>query len=101
MRFSLRSRSAPGPATGEAHVEVCGGYEPSTIVARAGEPLRIGFTRHETSPCSERVVFPDFGVEADLPPHEEVVVELLPREPGEFEFTCGMGMLRGRLVVQP
>jgi plastocyanin domain-containing protein len=27
-------------------------------------------------------------------------VELLPQQTGKFEFTCGMGMLRGSLVVK-
>lgn len=101
MRVPSKLGSSPVVAEdGDAHVTVRGGYAPSTIVARAGRPLRIVFTREETAPCSERVVFPDFGVAADLPPHEDVTVELLPERPGEYRFTCGMGMLDGRLVVR-
>jgi len=29
-----------------------------------------------------------------------VPVEFLPAEPGEHQFTCQMGMLRGRIVVE-
>ena len=101
MRFRFRSDPLPPITDGHALVAVRGGYEPATIVTRAGNPLRLTFTRHESSACSERVVFPAFGIAADLPPHEDVVVELLPQEPGEYEFTCGMGMLKGRLVVKP
>lgn len=89
-------RRAHVPAT---RVRVCGGYEPDTIHGRAGEPLRIVFRREETAPCSERVVFPDFGKSAMLPPYQDVLVELLPREPGEYEFTCQLGVLHGTLVV--
>jgi plastocyanin domain-containing protein len=35
-----------------------------------------------------------------LPEGEKVAVVLLPEEPGEYDFTCGMGMLRGKLVVE-
>ena len=35
-----------------------------------------------------------------LPPHQDVTVELEPQLPGEYEFTCQMGMLRGRLIVE-
>ena len=80
-------------------VRVRGGYEPDTIYVRAGEPARILFRREETAPCSERVVFPAFGKSAMLPPYQDVLVELLPREPGEYEFTCQMGVLHGTLVV--
>ena len=80
-------------------VRVRGGYEPDTIRAEAGVPLRLVFRREESSPCSEQVVFPAFGKSATLPQGERVTVELLPTEPGEYEFTCAMGMLYGRLIV--
>jgi plastocyanin domain-containing protein len=34
-----------------------------------------------------------------LPPYEDVEVELRPDRAGEYEFTCQMGVLRGRIVV--
>ena len=80
-------------------VRVKGGYQPSVVHARAGEPLRIVFTREETASCSEHVVFPAFGKSAMLPAFEDVALDLAPERAGEYEFTCQMGMLRGRLVV--
>lgn len=100
MRSPLKFHSSRASIDGKPHVTVRGGYVPDTIVARAGEPLRITFTREDSSPCSERVVFPDFGIAADLPLNEPVVVELLPERPGEYAFTCGMEMLHGRLIVE-
>ena len=85
---------------GEVRIEVRGSYEPDAILTRAGQPLRLTFNRHDSSACSERVVFPDFDIDVELPPNEDVVVEQLPERPGEYEFTCGMGMLRGRLIVE-
>jgi hypothetical protein len=79
---------------------VRGGYEPAVLRARVGEPVRIVFSREETAACSERVVFPAFGRSAMLPPFEDVSLELVPERAGEYEFTCQLGMLRGRLVVQ-
>ncbi len=87
------------PARREVDVRVRGGYEPHTISAQAGVPLRLIFRREESSPCSEQVVFPAFGKTATLPQGEQVAVDLLPTEPGEYEFTCAMGMLCGRLLV--
>jgi plastocyanin domain-containing protein len=29
-----------------------------------------------------------------------VPVEFLPQKPGEYEFACQMGMLRGKLIVE-
>lgn len=81
-------------------VEVEGGYSPATLRVQPGKPIRIHFDRIENSSCSEEVVFPHFGVRRFLPAFEETVVELPATRPGEYEFTCGMGMLRGRLIVE-
>ena len=80
-------------------VRVTGGYQPSVLRGRVGEPLRIVFAREETAACSEHVVFPALGKSAMLPPFEETTIELVPEHAGEYEFTCQLGVLRGRLVV--
>lgn len=36
----------------------------------------------------------------DLPAYQATLVELLAKEAGRYEFTCGMGMLGGALVVK-
>ena len=36
----------------------------------------------------------------ELPAFKTVPVEFTPDKPGEYTFTCGMNMLRGRLVVR-
>lgn len=94
--------AAAAGAGGVQHVtvRVQGGYQPSVVRARPGVPLRITFRREETSGCSEEVVFPDFGVRRFLPAHESTVIELPAQRTGSYAFTCGMGMLQGRLVVE-
>ena len=84
----------------EATIVVKGAYTPDLIVVEHGKPVRLSFLRQETAACSEEVVFPDFARRAQLPEGELVPVEFTPNEAGEYEFHCGMGMLRGRLVVR-
>ncbi len=84
----------------EAMILVKGAYNPDVIVVEHGKPVRLTFRREETAACSEKVIFPDFHRSAELPEGEQVPVEFTPERPGEYEFTCGMGMLRGRLVVR-
>lgn len=85
----------------EVEVIVKGGYTPDRIVVRQGKPVRINFRREETSGCSEQVILSDFGIVRDLPAFETTPVEFTPGKAGEFTFTCGMNMMRGRIVVQP
>jgi len=84
----------------EVAITVKGGYTPDIIVVKAGQPLRMRFTRQESSSCSEMVLFPDFNQSAKLPEGEEVSVEFTPDKPGEYGFQCQMGMLRGKLIVE-
>ncbi len=84
----------------EAMVLVKGGYTPDVIVVEHGKPVRLNFRREETASCSEMVVLSDFGKSAMLPQGEIVPVEFLPEKPGEYEFSCQMGMLRGKLIVE-
>ena len=84
----------------EIRIRVKGGYDPVVIVVEAGKPVRLNFYREETADCSEQVLFPDFNTSALLTPFKTVPVELTPDKKGEFTFTCGMGMLRGKLIVQ-
>jgi len=84
----------------EATILVKGGYTPGTIRVERNKPVRITFRREETSPCSEQVIFDAFAKNARLPEGQLVPVEFMPREAGEFPFMCGMGMLRGTVIVE-
>jgi plastocyanin domain-containing protein len=97
--LSGHDRRARSSKADGRRILVRGGYDPPEVHVRAGEPARLIFRREETMPCSERVVFPDFGVSVMLPPFEDVFVDLPATAPGEHEFTCQHEMLRGRIVV--
>jgi len=96
---SVAARADAGGAQ-VVDVTVRGGYQPASIVAEAGRTLRLNFTRRESTPCGEEVVFPDFGRRVHLPEDRTVPVEVTPPGPGEYEFTCGMNMYRGRIIVR-
>jgi len=84
----------------EAMVLVKGGYTPDVLLVQHGKPVRLNFRREETAACSEMGVFSDFGKSARLPTGETVPIEFLPEKPGEYEFTCQMGMFRGKVIVE-
>ena len=84
----------------DVSIVVQGGYTPSTIRVQAGQPVRLTFERKESSSCSEEVVFPDFALRRFLPEGQRTVVDITPPSPGTYQFTCGMGMLHGRIVAE-
>jgi len=84
----------------EVRITVHGGYDPATIRVAAGRPVRLVFDRQETSSCSEELVFPSFGLRKFLPVNQTTTIEVTPPAPGTYDFTCGMGMLHGRLIAE-
>ena len=77
------------------------GYEPSRIELATGEPVRLAFRQEADSECAASVKSEDLGIEpTELPKGETTVIELTPKEAGEFTFACGMGMLQGTVVVE-
>jgi plastocyanin domain-containing protein len=84
----------------EVAITVKGGYTPDVIVVQKGRPVRLTFTRQESSACSEQVLFPDFNKSSPLPEGQPMTIELTPEKAGEYGFQCQMGMLRGKLIVE-
>ena len=101
--FSARqTTSAVSSSSGvqEVDITVKGGYSPDIIEVERGKPVQLSFYRDEENSCSEELLMPDFSIRRDLPAFKTTLVELLPEKAGTFTFTCGMGMLRGSLVVK-
>jgi plastocyanin domain-containing protein len=84
----------------EVNVMVKGGYSPDVIVVKRGIPVRINFYRDETDDCSDTIVFGDFKIRKPSPAFKTTSIEFTPQKSGEYTFTCGMGMMRGKLIVE-
>lgn len=76
------------------------GYSRTSINLRRGVPARITFLRKTDATCATEVVISAYGVRQSLPLNTSVAVSFTPKRSGEFNFTCGMNMMRGKLVVQ-
>ena len=101
--FSARTTVSVVAASGglsEVDITVKGGYSPDVIEVAQGQPVRLNFFRDEENSCSEELVFPEFNIRRALPAHHTTSIEVMPNAAGRFDFTCGMGMLRGTLVVK-
>ena len=87
--------------TGPIEILVEGGtYQPAHIEVPVGKPLTLRFVRKDPSPCAEKVLFDKLGISRDLTVGKPEEITLVPKQPGVFEFTCQMGMYRGRLIVK-
>jgi len=75
------------------------GFSPSSIEVEAGHKLNLVFNRVDKNNCGNVVVFPKLKIRKNLPVGKDVIVSLTPTEAGNITFTCGMGMMKGSLVV--
>lgn len=92
--------SAQDYGLGTIDIKVSGGYEPSTIILKKGKKTIINFLRTDPSDCLEEVVLSDFKIRKKLPLNEKVSIAITPQKTGEFDFSCGMGMFHGKLIVR-
>jgi membrane fusion protein, heavy metal efflux system len=76
------------------------GFEPATIMLRAGALARITFVRTAVTSCGTEVVFPSLNIRRELPLNEPVEIEFMPAKSGDIAFACGLNMLRGTVVVR-
>jgi plastocyanin domain-containing protein len=76
------------------------GYEPKSLSLKPDVPARITFVRETNESCGTEIVLKDYGISKPLPLGKPVTVEFTPTGSGEFKFTCGMDMLRGKIIVQ-
>lgn len=76
------------------------GYQPRSLKLRRGVPARVTFIRKIEETCGKAIAIPEYNIQRELPLNEPVMVQFTPTKAGEFKFTCGMGMLRGTLIVQ-
>jgi plastocyanin domain-containing protein len=70
------------------------------VAVRSGAPVRITFVRTTDATCTTEVLVPTLNIKRPLPLNQPVTIEFTPQKTGEIGFVCGMGMLRGTIVVQ-
>lgn len=77
-----------------------GVYNPSHIEVPVNQPVTLRFIREDASPCAEYVIFSTLNISQQLPLGKPTDLVFTIKTPGEYEFTCQMGMYRGKLIAR-
>lgn len=104
------AQAAPAPAGGSL-AEVKNGvqeitltvegssYSPNPIRVKKGIPVRLVADMSKIPGCSRSVVISEFGIRKVLSASDNTI-EFTPDKSGTFDFSCSMGMYRGKIVVE-
>jgi len=76
------------------------GFVPASIEVPAGKPVTLVVTRKTDATCAKEIVFEREGIRKELPLNQAVEVTVTPSQKGEVSYSCGMGMVSGKLIVQ-
>ena len=77
---------------------VSGGYIPNYFSIKKGIPVKWNINGKNVFGCQGYFVVPSLGVSKALTEGENLI-EFTPTETGTINFSCGMGMYRGRIEV--
>ncbi len=75
------------------------GYSPSVVTVQSGQEVELTLQSNETYSCALSFVLKEFNISIDLKPTDSQVVRFTPQKPGNYTFTCSMGMYTGTLRV--
>lgn len=98
--FLMKKDGKEVKVSGEVDILVDGGYNPSVISVPVGQTTKINFFRKDPSSCLEEVVLSDFKIRKYLGLNQNTTIEIKPEKPGEYQFTCGMNMFHGKIIVK-
>ena len=83
----------------KATVTIDGGYKPAAISVGIGKPVELTFKLGANPGCGDVLVIKDLKFKKELQAGRPEVVKFTPKKAGEIGFECGMGMLRGKIIV--
>lgn len=75
------------------------GWEPATIHVRAGARVTWIIWGDEITSCTNRIIVPGLGISQALASGRNVIAFDAPSAAGTVPFSCWMGMVRGRFIV--
>ena len=84
----------------KVNVTVAGGYNPAVVNLKKDVPAEITFTRTNAQGCLDVVHSKTMNFEKQLPLNIAQRVTVSTDKAGEFEFSCGMDMFSGKVVIQ-
>lgn len=75
------------------------GYSPNYFKVKKDLPVTIRLTNTGTYSCASAFRIPSLGISENVGPNQSQTFTFTPRETGQIQFSCVMGMYRGVIEV--
>lgn len=75
------------------------GYSPSVFKLQKGVPVQWIIDGTGASGCTNEIIVPDLGIRKSLQVGENII-EFTPQQTGNISFSCWMGMVRGKFIIE-
>jgi hypothetical protein len=75
------------------------GFSPNVINLKQGVPVRWVIDGKNISGCTNKIIVPSLGIQKELS-YGETIIEFMPSQKSIVPFSCWMGMVRGKFVVE-
>lgn len=75
------------------------GFEPSVFNIKQGVPVKWIINGVDVTGCTSTIIVPSYDISKSLKAGENIV-QFTPKSKGNINFSCGMGMVRGKFVVE-
>jgi len=88
-----------GPVqTVEMHV-VSSGFSPDALTVKKGVPVEWRIYGDNVTGCTSHIIVPELNITQSISPGLNIV-RFTPQKSGEIPFSCWMGMVRGKFIVE-
>jgi len=75
------------------------GFSPNVFKIKKGVPVKWIIDGEQVSGCTNEIIIPSLGVRKKIYPGENII-RFTPDKEGTIGFSCWMGMVRGKFIVQ-
>lgn len=75
------------------------GFEPNVIRIKKGVPVKWVIYSDEVTGCTNRIIVPSLNISKNISSYETIIT-FTPKEKGVIPFSCWMGMVRGKFIVE-
>ena len=74
------------------------GFKPSTLTIKNGIPVKWIIYGDQVSSCTNKIIVPSLNISKSIVAGENII-NFTPKTTGTIDFSCWMGMVRGKFMV--